>query len=229
MTKQPIIFITGTGTDIGKTFISSLLVYGWECNYWKPIQTGIESDCGDSMTVTNFPIGKWVTKVFPPIYELQKPLSPLEAMEYESVPTDIKLNNFQIPFGSEERPLIIEGAGGVCVPITKKLELTGDLINHLSKITDRPMYVIIVAKSGLGTLNHTLLTWEHLLNKIPSYNLLGCILNGPVNKGNEIILRQFGIDILTEIPICKTQESIDRAIQNLPTLTDILKAKENKY
>ncbi|OXT09829.1 hypothetical protein B9K03_12030, partial [Rothia sp. Olga] len=50
MTGQPIIFITGTGTDVGKTFVAKLLVYGWKCNYWKPIQTGIESDCGDTFT-----------------------------------------------------------------------------------------------------------------------------------------------------------------------------------
>lgn len=227
MTEQPIFFITGTGTDVGKTFVAKLLVYGWHCNYWKPVQTGIESDCGDTFTVTHCPIGKWNTLVFPPRYELQKPLSPLAAMEYETNNNnkDIKLEDFQIPDGSDKAPLIIESAGGVYVPITKKLEVTTDLITHLIESTTRPFYVIVVTNSGLGTLNHSLLTWEYLKQKVSKKNLLGCILNGKANKNNRQLLEQYGINIITEIPICDDLEMCIQVIEKLPSLEYAI----NKY
>lgn len=222
MTKtQPIIFVTGTGTHVGKTHVAKLLVYGWKCNYWKPIQTGIESDCGDTSTMINYPIGKWITQAFKPTYDLIKPLSPLEAMEYEPQSIDIKLEDFSIPNGSEKLPLIIEGAGGVCVPITKRLEMTTNLIMHLANSTQRPFYVIVVANSGLGTLNHTLLTWDYLEKRIPRKNLLGCVLNGKENPGNRKILEQFGVNIITEIPVCENNEMNLKVMNHLPSLESV--------
>lgn len=111
--QQPIVFVTGTDTDVGKTFVSTLLVHKWKAAYWKPVQTGIESDQGDSETLKNFKIAAstWQPPIFTPTYALQKPLSPLQAMEYEPN-VDIRLLDFVVPEEwSAENPLVVEGAG----------------------------------------------------------------------------------------------------------------------
>ena len=140
--QQPIVFVTGTDTDVGKTFVSTLLVHKWKASYWKPVQTGIESDQGDSETLKKFEAAAstWQPRIFTPTYELQKPLSPLQAMEYEPE-VDIKLLDFVAPeeWGAED-PLVVEGAGGVCVPITRKLEITTDLIKHLIETSSCLLY-----------------------------------------------------------------------------------------
>lgn len=222
MTSSPIIFVTGTDTDVGKTFISSLLVHSWSANYWKPVQTGIESDQGDTKTVLQFS-GKssWSPTLFPPRYELLKPLSPYKAMEFEPQ-VDIKLQDFQIPQNSDERPLIVEGAGGIYVPITKKLEITTDLIKHLIQSTKRPVKIVVVARSGLGTLNHTLLTWEYLRSVGLQDHLLGCVVNGPANSGNVEVMRDYGVTILAEVDQCDSSEMVTKALERIPKLETIL-------
>ena len=160
-------FITGTDTGVGKTFFSSILMKKYNFDYWKPIQTGkfIENDT--SYIKQNIGIKK--NRFHKPIYSFKKPLSPHLASNYEKISINMK----KIKKPNSDRPLIIEGAGGILVPLNKK-NLLIDLIKKFK------FPVIVVSRSILGTINHTLMTLEILKkNKI---NIFGVILNNIKNK-----------------------------------------------
>jgi dethiobiotin synthase len=206
------IFVTGTDTDVGKTFISALLCKRWNANYWKPIQTGLETDPGDTATVSRLIGIKFLQQ---PALTYQKPLSPWRAVVLEGR-EPIDLEQIKVPvFTDNEKPLIIEGAGGVYVPLTEK-HITTDLIGSLKCPT------IVVARSELGTLNHTLLTIEHLQNRhIP---VLGVILNGNINEDNAEALRAFGVRILCQIPHA---DNLNDVVPLIPVLADVLETTES--
>lgn len=217
---QPIIFVTGTDTDVGKTFVSTLLAYRWKANYWKPVQTGIESDTADCTTVSKAGIvSSWQPKIFVPTHEMLKPLSPYKAMDYEPE-VNINLSDFKIPEGSENAPLIVEGAGGVLVPVTRKLETMTDLMRHISKTYGRPFKIVVVTRSGLGTLNHTLLTTKYLHSQGLGDNLLGIIVNGKSNKENVQVFQDFGIEVMAEV---EPSESPAAALDYIPPLENYVK------
>ncbi|MBI5346720.1 MAG: dethiobiotin synthase [Chlamydiae bacterium] len=180
------IFITGTDTNIGKTIISSWICYHTKRSYWKPIQTGFkDADIVQSLTQA---------KIYPEIYHFENPVAPYIAAQMENIDIDPSL----IIKPTSER-LVIEGAGGVLVPIGKNY-LMIDLIKQLQTP------VIIVAKSSLGTINHTCLTIESLRSRnIP---ILGVIINGPLNKENKNQIIEFGkVTILDEFtPLNVLQE-----------------------
>ena len=160
-------FITGTDTGVGKTFFSCILMKKYNFDYWKPIQTGkfIENDT--FYIKKNIGIEK--NRFHKPIYSFKKPLSPHLASNYEKISINMK----KIKKPNSDRPLIIEGAGGILVPLNKK-NLLIDLIKKFK------FPVIVVSKSILGTINHTLMTLEILKkNKI---NIFGVILNNIKNK-----------------------------------------------
>lgn len=220
-----IIFVTGTGTDVGKTFISALLVHRLKADYWKPVQTGLECDTGDTRTVSMFPIELtgWKPKLFPPRFQFKKPLSPYNAMEFES-DIDIELEDFCIPSAEDLQNdvLVVEGAGGLFVPITKKLEITTDLIRSLiERYPQHEISIVVVADSGLGTLNHTMLTVEHLKHHGLEKNFSGCILNGTINAINAKTLRSFGVNILGEIERCETTQDLGTALKKMPGLDSL--------
>ncbi|KHC70805.1 dethiobiotin synthase [Candida albicans SC5314] len=209
------VFITGTDTDVGKTFISALLTKAWDANYWKPIQTGLESCQGDTETVqklTNLSEDRFER----PQIELNIPLSPWRAAIKENKP-QTKVNEIAIPakFLNSSRPLIIEGAGGLYVPINET-EITTDLILHF----DIP--VILVARSGLGTINHTLLSLEHLKNR--GIHKVYVVMNGPINTDNAEAIKRFskGIKIIANIPHSKSNE-IESLFSYVPSLDSIEK------
>lgn len=206
MTKR--IFITGTDTDVGKTFISALLCKKWLASYWKPFQTGLESDPGDTRTVKNL-IGENLITA-PPAVEYQMPLSPWRACVLEKrEPIDIEAITIPGKVQEGSRPLIIEGAGGVFVPITERF-ITTDLVHQLN------CPVIIVARSELGTLNHTLLTIEHLKQR--QVKILGVILNGNLNSDNAETLQSYGVKILCQIP---RAGSLDEVLHLVPDINDV--------
>lgn len=211
------VFITGTDTDVGKTFISALFTKAWNANYWKPIQTGLQSCQGDTETVqelTNLPEDQFER----PQVELSIPLSPWMAARNENKP-QTRVNEIEIPakFLKSSRPLIVEGAGGLFVPINET-EITTDLILHLG------IPVILVARSGLGTINHTLLSLEHLKNR--GIHKVYVVLNGPTNADNAEAIKKFskGIKIIANIPHSKLHE-IDSLLSYVPTLDSIEKIK----
>lgn len=170
------IFITGTSTDVGKTFISTLLCLKYGFDYWKPYQTGInaQNPQSDSDFVSSFGV-----KTHPELMILDKPLSPYAALDPDKRAGSI--SDIKLP--KTHNGLIIEGAGGVMVPIYENITMI-DLIKHL----DIP--VIVVASDVLGTINHTLLTIEAL--KARNINIIGFVMNFKQNASeNEDIICKF--------------------------------------
>lgn len=176
------VFITGTDTEVGKTFISSWLCLQTGYSYFKPIQTGSEVD-SDKEVVSDLT----GVKTYPESYLFKKPLSPHLAASLES--EEIDIDNIKLP---DTENLIVEGAGGVLVPINKNI-LMVDLMRSLK------LPVIIVARSTLGTINHTLMTIEVLRSR--GIEILGVILNGPENLDNARSIEFYGrVSILANFP-----------------------------
>lgn len=177
------VFVTGTDTGVGKTLVSAWLAQNWGAAYWKPIQTGASED-SDSATVERLVPG---VILHPPSVVLQAPLSPHEAAKRERLRID--LSALELP--ATDRPLVVEGAGGVMVPINE-LALMIDLMARFQ------LPVVVVARSGLGTINHTLMTLEMLRRRhVP---VLGVVMNGQRNPGNRQAIEHFGgTPVLAEI------------------------------
>ncbi|MEO0034033.1 MAG: hypothetical protein RLZZ501_56 [Pseudomonadota bacterium] len=176
------VFVTGTDTGIGKTLVSAWLARSWRASYWKPIQSGtIEGT--DPAWVGRMAPG---IEIIPPAVELQAPLSPHEAARRER--RRIDLSTLVLP---ERERLVVEGAGGAMVPINDSA-LMVDLMVRFGLPT------VVVARSGLGTINHTLMTLEVLRRRrVP---LLGVVLNGQRNPANREAIEHFGgVPVLAEI------------------------------
>lgn len=185
------IFITGIGTEIGKTIVSAVLVEKLAADYWKPVQSG-ELNNSDSMLVESLITNKR-TIIHPEAYRLTEPFSPHKSAKLDGI--DIELDKIVLPKTNNQ--LIIEGAGGLMVPLNEK-ELIIDLIKKLDA------EVVLVSKNYLGSINHTLLTIEILNSrKIPIRKL---IFSGESNPSSEdIIQKQTGLSIL-RIPFFKELE-----------------------
>ncbi len=181
------IFITGTDTGIGKTLVSAVLLTGLKGKYWKPVQSGLE-DITDTQWVKE-KTGLEESCFIPETFRLRKPLSPHAAAEADGVYID--LDKFIVPELNEGETLIIEGAGGIMVPLNEKL-LMADLIVKCGAP------VILVTGSMLGTINHTLLSVSYL--KSMGINILGIIMNGPENSINRNAIEHFGkVKVIAEI------------------------------
>jgi dethiobiotin synthetase len=162
--------IAGISTEIGKTFISSILTEALEADYWKPVQSGA-LDFTDTDTVKSL-ISNTKTVFHSETYRLTEPMSPHAAAAIDGV--EIKLSNFVLP--ETKNSLIVELAGGLMVPLNNH-ETNLDLIKRLN------IPVILVSKNYLGSINHTLLSSEILkINNIP---VKGLIFNGEQNKSSE--------------------------------------------
>ena len=164
-------FVTAIHTDSGKTLVSAILCEALQADYWKPVQAGSPTD---SETVAGL-ISNASTKIHPEAYLLKKPASPHAAAKAESI--EIKRENFILP--STNRDLIIEGAGGCLVPLAKDFFVV-DLIGKFKA------EVILVSNLYLGSINHTLLTVEALMNR--NINIKGIIFNGEPNPESESII-----------------------------------------
>ena len=181
------IIICGTDTDVGKTIVSSFLVQGLKGIYWKPIQSGTEEGT-DTKTVCNL-LSLEPNSYLPERYKFKAPVSPHWAAEQESA--FIEPSNLKLP--DLDELIIIETAGGLMVPLNRDWLQIDQL-----KVWGAP--IILVARTGLGTLNHTLLSLEAL--KYRNLDVLGIVLNGPPHKDNPKTLEQFGdTKILACLPI----------------------------
>ena len=181
------IVICGTDTDVGKTIVSSFFVQGLKGVYWKPIQSGTEEGT-DTKTVCKL-LDLEPKRHLSERYKFKAPVSPHWAAEKES--RFIEPNNLNLP--NLDKLIIIETAGGVMVPLNRNWLQIDQL-----KVWGAP--IILVARTGLGTLNHTLLTLEAL--RIRNITILGIILNGPPHNDNPKTLEQFGdTKILATLPI----------------------------
>lgn len=181
------VFVTGTDTGVGKTVVSACLVCHWAMEYWKPVQTGLASDPADTDTVLRL-AGVGPARAHKSRHELQAPLSPEAAATLEN--HRIKVADFSLP--ESRAPVLVEGAGGVMVPLGD-----GALMVDLMRALGLP--VVLVARSTLGTINHTLLSLEALRRR--GVSVLGVVLCGEVNTPNRNAIERYGdVSILAELP-----------------------------
>lgn len=180
-------FVTATDTNVGKSVVSALLTLGLKGTYWKPVQSGLDpiSDTDYVRQVTQLDDSHFL----PERFRLTEPLSPHLSARLDGV--EIHLSDFALPQTVPHSPLIVEGAGGLLVPLNDN-DLIIDLIQHL----DLP--VCLVTRTQLGTINHTLLSIQRLQQaNIP---ILGVIMNGPRNLENRKAIAHFGnVPILAEL------------------------------
>ena len=183
--------ITGTDTDIGKTVVAAMLTLALDASYWKPIQSGIHGGV-DTKTVQKM-TGLPAERFLPESYVLSEPLSPHRSAELDNVKIDV--DSLTIP--ETEEPLIIEGAGGLMVPLTRE-NLLINLFKKWNEETRIP--VILVARTGLGTINHTLLSLEALwARNIPIH---GIIFVGDDNPDNIKTIEEFSdVKTLGRLPM----------------------------
>lgn len=178
------LFITGISTDVGKTIASAIIIEALEADYWKPIQAG-DLENSDSHKVKSFLSNK-NTVVHPNSYALNTPASPHLAAELDNIVIDLK----KIIEPKTADHLVIEGAGGVFVPLNSN-DCVIDLIQSDYK-------VIVVSRHYLGSINHTLLTIEALQNR--KITIAGIIFSGQENKATEaIILSKTGVKCIGRI------------------------------
>ncbi len=183
MQKQTF-FITGISTEVGKTVASAIIAEALEADYWKPIQAG-DLENSDTHKVKAL-ISNNKTKFHPNAFELQTPMSPHAAAEIDG----INIISAEIKVPETENNLVIEGAGGLLVPISQT-ETILDLI--------KPEYkVIIVSRHYLGSINHTLLTIDKL--KQSGKRIFGILFSGAENPSTEqIIAKMSGVKIIGRI------------------------------
>jgi dethiobiotin synthetase len=178
--------VCGTDTDVGKTVVSALLVQGLGATYWKPVQSGMEGG-GDTGRVQQL-LGLPPERVLPEAYRLNAPVSPHWAAERDGVSIDPA--RLALPAG--DGPLVVETAGGLLVPLRRNWL-------QIEQIAVWGLPVLLVARSGLGTLNHTLLSLEALERR--SIPVLGLVLNGDPHPDNPRTLKALGgVPVLAELP-----------------------------
>jgi len=181
-------FITGTDTDVGKTIASTWALLHLNGIYWKPVQAGLSDGMSDTDIVKNLS-GFKPNRFIKSTHDLTSPLSPHEAARIDGV--EISLDDFDRP--QTDHPLIIEGAGGVLVPLNDKDKMI-DLMARLE------LPIILVARSSLGTINHTLLSLQAL--RAANLPMAGVIMNGPPNSANQNAIEEFGnVQVLAHLPL----------------------------
>ena len=196
-------FVTGTDTGIGKTLVSGMLMSALDATYWKPIQAGLDEETDTEFVQRVSKADD--SRIKPERFRLETPMSPHAAADIDEI--EINLSDFKLPEYNTKH-LIVEGAGGLIVPINWK-ETVLDIIEYL----DLP--VLLVARSSLGTLNHTLLSLEALRNR--GIEVFGVILNGEKHPSNKETIERFG-----EIPVFEIEplqeinsESLRKAFNKL--------------
>jgi dethiobiotin synthetase len=184
--KQPI-FITGIGTGIGKTVISAIVTEKLKADYWKPVQAG-DLDTSDTIKVKSL-VSNNISRFHPEAYRLTQPYSPHKAAAMDKVVIDIQ--NIILP--ETDNQLVIEGAGGLMVPLNDNT-LMVDVIKKLNA------KVLLVSQNYLGSINHTLLS----LHALKSYNIpvMGIIFNGDKDiYSKTYILNYSGLNEIGHIPV----------------------------
>ena len=176
------IFISGIGTEVGKTIVSAVLTEALQADYWKPLQAG-NMEFSDSQTVKSLITNK-KSVIHPEKYAMFLAASPHLAAKEEGIKISVK--DFEIPETSNKN-LIIEGAGGLMAPLNSK-ETMLDLVKHLHA------KVILVSINYLGSINHTLLS-AYALQK-EGIEVLGIIFNGRKHDPSEKIIKK-----LTGLPV----------------------------
>ena len=192
------LFVTGIGTEVGKTVVSAILTEALQADYWKPVQAG-DLDYSDTHKVKDM-VSNSKSVFHDESFALNHPMSPHAAAERDGV--EISLEEFKIP--KTENHMIIEGAGGLMVPLNRK-----DCIIDL--IEDLGVEVVLVSRNYLGSINHTLLSVEALVSR--GISIKGVIFNDEENIDTEsVILKMTGLKCLGRIEMEEdlTQEVISK-------------------
>ncbi len=177
-------FITGISTNVGKTIVAAIVAEALEADYWKPIQAG-ELDYTDAHKVRRW-IENSKTKIHESSFDLVTPMSPHAAAAIDDVAISVK----KITRPTTKNNLVIEGAGGLLVPLNQK-ETVADLIRSSDK-------VIVVSRHYLGSINHTLLTIEALKGR--KLDIFGIIFSGDEHPSTESVIKKMtGVPILGRI------------------------------
>lgn len=177
------IFVTGISTEVGKTVVSAILVEALEADYWKPVQAG-DLDNSDSHKIQRLVTNK-NSKIHPNSYALQTPMSPHGAAEIDGLTINLK----SIIEPETDNHLIIEGAGGLLVPLNDN--------DTILDIIKKEYKVVVVSRHYLGSINHSLLTIEALQSK--GFEV-GIVFSGDEHPSTEsIILKKTGVAYLGRI------------------------------
>lgn len=188
-------FITGTDTGVGKTVVAAALLWRYRADvplcYWKPIQTGIEHD-DDTAEVRRLGACR-PNEVLSSGIRLPHPVSPHLAARLSGSTIEVQpLLDSVVAEADPVRWLVVEGAGGILVPINDS-EMIADLMIRLG------LPVVVVTRTSLGTINHTLLTIEAL--RARSLRVAGVVMVGPKNPDNRAAIEQYGkVVVLGEMP-----------------------------
>jgi dethiobiotin synthetase len=187
------IFVTGISTGVGKTIASAIFTEALRADYWKPVQAG-DLDDSDTAKVKSL-VSNNKSKFHPCSYELKSPLSPHAAAEIDG----IRIDRFHINEPDTDNHLIIEGSGGLLVPLNEE-DTMFDII--------MPDYkVVVVSRNYLGSINHSLLTINWLLQKGYEVSVL---FSGEANPQTEnIILLKIGVESLGRID---EEENFDKEV-----------------
>jgi dethiobiotin synthetase len=184
-------FVTGTDTNVGKTVLSALLVAALDAVYWKPVQTGA-SEGTDRESVRAWSEAA-EDRLPPERYRFDPPVSPHVASREAGV--RIAFDAFELPAAPVDRKWIVEGAGGVMVPLNER-DLMCDLMQRIG------FPVVVAARTSLGTINHTLLTLAALREaRLP---ICGVALLGDEHMENRLAIEHYGnVRVIGHIPILK--------------------------
>jgi dethiobiotin synthetase len=178
------LFVTAIGTDSGKTLASAILVQALGADYWKPIQAGSPTDFENVKSL----VSRQDVTFHPSLYNLKAAMSPHAAAALEGVEIDLHLIRPPV----SDNHLIIEGAGGIMVPLNER-----DLIIDIASFSS--LEVILVCNLYLGSINHSLLSISELIRR--NIRVKGIIFNGPENQAStDYILKYSGWDMLYHVP-----------------------------
>jgi dethiobiotin synthetase len=175
----PRIIVTGTDTGIGKTVFAAALTEALGAAYWKPIQAGLDADGKADCDTVAALAGIAGDRILPEAYRLATPCSPHRAAEIDGVTIDPD----QVALPVIAAPLVVEGAGGVLVPLTRSLTYADIFARWAAP-------VVLVASTRLGTINHSLLSIEALQSRgVP---ILGIAFVGEANEDSERTIAEMG-------------------------------------
>lgn len=171
-----VLVVTGTDTDVGKTIVAAGIAAALGAAYWKPVQAGTEpaTDSGTAAALG-------VKQVLPEAYRLALPASPHLAAEQEGLALDLA----RLALPTTPRPLVVEGAGGVMVPIRRDPPWL-----YLDQFAAWGTPVLLVARTSLGTINHSLLSIAALRSR--GVAVAGIVFSGGAHEDNERVIPELG-------------------------------------
>ncbi len=189
------IFITGIGTGVGKTIVAAIITEALQADYWKPVQAGFEEGT-DALTVQDL-LSNTQGRIHKEVYKLRLPASPHIAAREEGITISLETiyQSYLQLSANNRRPLIIEGAGGLMVPLNDR-----DFVLNLIKKLDAR--VLLVSRNYLGSINHSLLTAA--LCKAGNMDVIGWIFNDQYLHYEEEIAAWSGYKKIAAIPAATT-------------------------